>query len=56
MRCWLEFNSSLAQLDRPVDDPLKTQVKVGRGVQENTSQYREAKEANVICLVSLTNI
>ena len=30
------FNSSLAQLDRPVDDPPKTQVKVGRGVQENT--------------------
>ena len=33
---------------RPVDDPSKTQVKVGRGVQENTRQYREAKESNVI--------
>ena len=43
-----KFNSSLAQLDRPVDDPRKSQVKAGRGVLENTSQYHEAKEANVI--------
>ena len=53
---WWEFNSSLAHLDRPVDDPPKTKVKAGRGVQENTRQYREAKEANVLCLVFSTNI
>ena len=41
---------------RLVDDPPKTEIKAGRGVQENTWQYREAKEANVICLVFLTNI
>ena len=50
------FNSSLAQLKRPVLDPPKTQVRAGRGVKENTCQYREAKEANVICLVFLTDI
>ena len=50
------FNSSFVELDRPVNDPTKTQVKAGRGVQENTRQYREAKEANVICLAFLTDI
>ena len=55
-RGWCEFNSSLAQLDRLVDDPPKTEVKAGREVQENTRQYREAKEVNVICLVFLTSI
>ena len=40
-----------SKLDKPVDDPPKSEVKVGRGVQENTRQYREAKETNVICLV-----
>ena len=50
------FNSSLAQLKRPVLDPPKTQVRAGRGVKENTWQYREAREANVICLVFLTDI
>ena len=39
-----------------VPDPPKTEIKAGRAVQENTRQYREAKEANVICLVFLTNI
>ena len=37
------FNSSLAQLDRPVDDPPKTQVKIGRGVQENTRQVPQGQ-------------
>ena len=37
-------------------DPPKTEFKAGRGVQENTRQYREAEEANVIFLVLLTNI
>ena len=37
-------------------DPPKTEFKAGRGVQENTRQYRETKEANVIFLVLLTNI
>ena len=37
-------------------DPPKTEVKAGRGVPENTRQYREDKEANVIFLVLLTNI
>ena len=49
----LKFSSSLALL---VNDPSKTQVKDGRGVQENVRQYREAKEANVCCLVFLSNI
>ena len=53
---WWEFNSSLAQLDRPVDDPPKTEVKVVRGVQENCRQYQEAKEAIVMCLVFLSSI
>ena len=39
-----------------VPDPPKTQVKAGRGVQENTRQCHKPKEANVICLVFLTNI
>ena len=39
-----------------VPDPPKAEIKAGRGVQENTGQYREVKEANVICLVFLTNI
>ena len=51
-----KFDNSLDQLDKLVDDPPKTEVKVGRGVQENTRQYRKAKETNVICLVFLTNI
>ena len=41
---------------RSFPDPHKTEVKAGRGVQENTRQYLEAKEATVICLVFLTNI
>ena len=44
------------KLDLSVSDPPKTQVKAGCGVQENIRQYREAKEANVICVVFLTNI
>ena len=51
-----KFSASFAQLDKPVDDPPKTEAKVGRGVQENTRQYREAKETNVICLLFLINI
>ena len=45
------FNSSVAQLKRSVLDPPKTQVKTGRVMQENTRQYREDKESNVICLI-----
>ena len=56
LRCWWKFNSPLVQLGNLVNDPPKTVVKAGRGVQENTRQYREAKEANVVCLVFLTNI
>ena len=43
-----KFNSSLAQLARSVPDPPKTQVKAGNAVEENSTQYREAKEANVM--------
>ena len=43
-------------MDRPVDDPPKTQLKAGRGLQENTGKYREAEEENIVCLVFLTNI
>ena len=42
-----------------VPDPAKTEIKAAwawSAVQENTRQYREAKEANVICLEFLTNI
>ena len=39
-----------------VPDPPKTQVKDGRGVQENTKQYRETMEANIIYPVFLTDI
>ena len=39
-----------------VPDPPKTEIKAGRGVQENTRQYREAKEANIFYLAFLTNI
>ena len=51
LRCWWKFNSSPAQVDRSVSDPPKNQVNAGRGVQENTRQYREVREANVICVV-----
>ena len=34
----------------------KLKSKLGGEVQENTRQYREAKEANVVCLLFLTNI
>ena len=50
------YNSSPAQLDRLVDDPRKTLVKAGRGVQENTRQYRKAKETNIYGPVFLTDI
>ena len=44
------------RLERSIPDPSKTRVKARRGVQENTRQYREVKEANVIYLVLLSNI
>ena len=48
----------IADRSSPDRSPIqpKHEVKAGRGVQENTRQYRRAKEANVICLVFLTNI
>ena len=48
LRCWWKFNSSLVQLGKLVNDPPKTVVKAGRGARENTRQYREAKDANVM--------
>ena len=54
---WLQFWVDRGPVkSRSVPDPPKTEVKAGRGVQENTRQYREAKEANVIRQVFLTNI
>ena len=44
------------RLDWSVLDPPKTQVKAGCGVQENTRQYREAREGNLNCPTFLTNI
>ena len=51
-------NSIPRSLSWTVRSPIHPKLKsmLGGGVHENNRQYREAKEANVICLVFLTNI
>ena len=51
-----QIQLKISWTDRSGPDPTKTKVKAERGVQENTRQYREPKEVNVIYLVFLTNI
>ena len=57
---WIEDRSSSTEFGKNLiligARSTKTEFKAGRGVQENTRQYRETKEANVIFLVLLTNI